>query len=146
MHAKVWLSAYSRHAPPRESVGEQEAGPSSVPARRFAVEDADPSSQHMCLRRGPVPLPAVPNESWSMDFVHDQLLDRRPFRVLTVMDQLSRESPLIETDFSMLGYKVAAALDRWRTGVATPTSRRKCSRKGRGNTASSSISRAQESP
>ena len=68
--------------------------------------------KHMCLHRGPVPQPTAPGERWSMDFVHDQLLDGRPFRMLTVVDQLSRERPLIEVDFSMSGHKVAAALDR----------------------------------
>jgi putative transposase len=78
--------------------------------------------KHMCLHRGPVPRPAAPNERWSMDFVHDQLFDGRPFRMLTVIDQLSRESPLIEIDFSMSGHKVAAALDRCLAGGAMPTS------------------------
>jgi putative transposase len=32
-----------------------------------------------------------PNERWSMDFVADRLDDGRPFRVLTVVDQFSRE-------------------------------------------------------
>ena len=67
--------------------------------------------KHMCLHRGPVPKPSAPGERWSMDFVHDQLLDGRPFRMLTAVDQLSRESPLIEVDFSMSGQKVAEALD-----------------------------------
>ena len=39
--------------------------------------------KHMCLHRGPVPQPAAPWERWSMDFVHDQLFDGRPFRMLT---------------------------------------------------------------
>jgi hypothetical protein len=55
--------------------------------------------KHMCLHRGPVPAPSAPHERWSMDFVHDQLFDGRPFRILTVVDQLSRESPLIEVEF-----------------------------------------------
>ena len=33
-----------------------------------------------------------PNQHWSMDFVHDQMLDGRKFRILTVIDQWSRES------------------------------------------------------
>jgi putative transposase len=68
--------------------------------------------KHMCLHRGPVQQSTGPGERWSMDFVHDQLLNRRPFRMLTVVDQLSRKSPLIEVDFSMSGHKVAAALGR----------------------------------
>jgi hypothetical protein len=66
---------------------------------------------HMYLHRGPVPVPSAPYERWSMDFVHDQLLDGRPFRILTVIDQLSRDSPLIAVDFSMSGQRVAEALE-----------------------------------
>ena len=78
--------------------------------------------KHMCLHRGPVPVPAAPDERWSMDFVHDQLLNGRPFRILTVIDQLSRESPLIEVDFSMSGQKVADALEGCLAARPTPLS------------------------
>ena len=47
-----------------------------------------------------------------MDFVHDALADGRPFRVLTVVDQWSRQSPLLEVASSMSGRTVAEALDR----------------------------------
>ena len=57
-----------------------------------------------------------------MDFVHDQLFDGRPFRILTVVDQLSRESPLIEVDFAMSGQKVAAALEARTTDMPPPAS------------------------
>ena len=49
--------------------------------------------KHMALHRGPAPSPAGPTERWSMDFVHDALADGRPFRVLTVVDRWSRQSP-----------------------------------------------------
>ena len=39
------------------------------------------------------------NERWSMDFVHDQMLDGRAFRILTVIDQWSRESVSLEANF-----------------------------------------------
>jgi len=68
--------------------------------------------KHQALHRGPAPLPIAENERWSMDFVHDQLADGRPFRVLTVVDHWSRESPLLEPAFSINGRDVAAALDR----------------------------------
>ena len=48
------------------------------------------------LHRGPAPAPTGPRERWSMDFVHDALADGRPFRILTVVDQWSRHSPLLE--------------------------------------------------
>ena len=47
-----------------------------------------------------------------MDFVHDALADGRPFRILTVVDQWSRSSPLLEVASSMSGHTVGAALDR----------------------------------
>src|SRR3954466_11668312 len=49
---------------------------------------------------------------WSMDFVNDQLFDGRPVRVLTVVDQFTRLSPIVEPRFSFKGCDVASALDR----------------------------------
>ena len=51
--------------------------------------------KHIALHRGPAPVPSGPTERWSMDFVHDALADGRPFRILTVVDQWSRQSPLL---------------------------------------------------
>lgn len=68
--------------------------------------------KHIALHRGPAPLPIGPTERWSMDFVHDALADGRQFRVLTVVDQWSRHSPILEVDSSMSGVTVSAALDR----------------------------------
>ena len=47
-----------------------------------------------------------------MDFVHDQLATGRRFRVLTVIDQWSRESVLLEPGYSLGGQDVAQALER----------------------------------
>jgi len=47
-----------------------------------------------------------------MDFVHDQLADGRPFRVLSVVDQWSRQSPVLEPALAIRGQDVAAVLDR----------------------------------
>ena len=66
----------------------------------------------MALHRGPAPAPGEPMERWSMDFVHDRLADGRPFRILTVMDNWSRHSPLLEVAFRMSGERVGQALDR----------------------------------
>jgi putative transposase len=68
--------------------------------------------KHIALHRGPAPRPAGPRERWSMDFVHDALADGRPFRVLTVVDQWSRQSPMLEVASSMSGQTVGTALDR----------------------------------
>ncbi len=53
-----------------------------------------------------------PNERWSMDFVTDRLENGRLFRILTVLDQFSRECPLLEPGVSMTGKTVARALER----------------------------------
>ena len=41
--------------------------------------------------RAPLPVIARPNERWSLDFVHDQLVGGKRFRVLNVMDDVTRE-------------------------------------------------------
>jgi putative transposase len=60
--------------------------------------------KRISLHRGPVPTPVAANGHWSMDFVHDQLSDGRRFRILTVIDQWSRESLSVEATFSLTGH------------------------------------------
>lgn len=45
--------------------------------------------------RVPLASASQANERWSMDFMADRLEDGRPFRVLTIVDQFSRESHLL---------------------------------------------------
>jgi len=78
--------------------------------------------KHIALHLGPAPVPAGPAERWSMDFVHDALADGRPFRVLTVVDQWSHQSPILEVASSMSGSTVSVALDRAIAGGAVPRS------------------------
>ena len=67
--------------------------------------------KHLALHRGPVPIPTGRGQRWSMDFVHDALMSGRAFRVLTVVDQWSRESPLLEVGFSLTGQHVVGAFE-----------------------------------
>jgi putative transposase len=53
-----------------------------------------------------------PNQQWSMDFVMDRTEDRRHFRILTVVDNFSRECLALHADRSITGEKVAACLNR----------------------------------
>ena len=57
-----------------------------------------------------------------MDFVHDALFDGRPFRVLTIVDQYSRQSPVLEPAFAHSGRSVAEALERAIVKLGVPTS------------------------
>jgi putative transposase len=68
--------------------------------------------KHQALHRGPVPIPTGAGQRWSMDFVHDALINGRAFRVLTVVDQWSRESPLVEVAHALSGKAVAAAFEQ----------------------------------
>lgn len=62
--------------------------------------------------RVPLPRPQGINEAWSMDFVADQLECGRRLKILTVVDQYSRECVALEADFSIKGHKVVACLER----------------------------------
>ena len=53
-----------------------------------------------------------PNETWAMDFVHDQLATGRKLRVLTIVDTFSRFSPALEPRFSFRGTDVVEVLER----------------------------------
>jgi putative transposase len=44
-----------------------------------------------------------------MDFVHDTLADGRPFRVLTVVDNWSRQSSVLEVGVRISGETVGQA-------------------------------------
>jgi putative transposase len=78
--------------------------------------------KHIALHRGPAPIPTGPTERWSMDFVHATLADGRPFRVLTVVDHWSRQSPMLEVGLRMSGETVGRALDRALNGAPGPRS------------------------
>lgn len=69
--------------------------------------------------RIPTPVPTAPNGVWSMDFMADRLSDGRQFRLLTLVDNFSRESPQIEVDFSLTGKRVVEVLERlkWTRGL-----------------------------
>jgi putative transposase len=64
------------------------------------------------ISRRIVEVPKRPNERWSMDFVHDSLVTGRSFKVLTIVDDFSKESPVIAPGFSMSGHHVAELLER----------------------------------
>lgn len=50
------------------------------------------------------------NEAWSMDFVSDSLNNGRRFRALTIIDNHTRESPMIEVGFNLTGHHISRAL------------------------------------
>ena len=60
--------------------------------------------------RAPVAPPLLPNQRWSLDFVSDQMTDGRRFRILTVVDDCTRECLALIADTSLSGARVAREL------------------------------------
>jgi putative transposase len=63
-------------------------------------------------RAATTPIAARANQCWSADFVSDKLADGRGFRILTVVDQFTRECVCLEAERSMTGTGVAQALEQ----------------------------------
>ena len=62
--------------------------------------------------RAPMLVPLRPNDRWSLDFVSDQLTDGSRFRILTIVDDCTRENIALIADTSLSGLRVATELDR----------------------------------
>ena len=62
-----------------------------------------------------------PNETWAMDFVHDQLPTGKKIRVLTVVDTFSRYVPVLDPRFSYRGEDVVQTLERVCAKTGYPT-------------------------
>src|SRR6185312_5672634 len=61
--------------------------------------------------RRPMETPVAANQRWSLDFVSDQMTDGRRFRILTVIDNCTRECLALVADTSLSGRRVARELD-----------------------------------
>lgn len=57
------------------------------------------------------PTPRRPDESWSMDFMRDVTAEGRPFRLWALVDDCTRECPLIVVDRSLPARRVVEALE-----------------------------------
>ena len=60
--------------------------------------------------RAPILVEAKPNARWSLDFVHDQFACGRRFRILNVVDDVTRECLAAIPDTSISGRRVAREL------------------------------------
>ena len=90
---------HKREAPPRWYVyGGTVRIPRCPWQRRQVVEPPDVRALRV------LPPPATqPFERWSLDFLSDSLADGRRFRVLTIVDNVSRVSPAIAIGTSLTG-------------------------------------------
>lgn len=68
--------------------------------------------KHAAVPRVPLVTPTQPNERWGMDFIHDACADGRRFRCLTMVDEYTRECPVIAVDTSLPSARVIAVLEQ----------------------------------
>ncbi len=66
------------------------------------------------------PAASQPNQRWSMDFVTDCVSSGKVIRMLTIVDDCTRECPAIEVDTSLGGWRVRRVLDRIASGRGLP--------------------------
>jgi putative transposase len=60
--------------------------------------------------RAPILVEARPNARWSLDFVHDQMASGRRFRILNIVDDVTRECLAAIPDTSIPGVRVVREL------------------------------------
>jgi len=67
--------------------------------------------KRVAVARQPMPAPSQLNECWAMDFMSDALISGRRFRILNVIDVLSREGLASEVDSGLSARRVIAVLE-----------------------------------
>ena len=67
--------------------------------------------KRVAVARQPMPAPARLNDCWAMDFMSDTLRGGRRFRILNLIDVLSREGLASEVDTSLPARRVVQAVD-----------------------------------
>lgn len=71
-----------------------------------------PKRRISAAHRELVPVSTKMDDCWSMDFVHAQLFDGRKIRCLTIVDNFSRDCPLIEVNHRLTGDDVVISMDQ----------------------------------
>ena len=66
----------------------------------------------VAVERQVLELPSSPNQVWSMDFVSDALANGRRIKVLTIVDDFSKEAIDLAVDFGISGHYVTRVLDQ----------------------------------
>ena len=69
--------------------------------------------RHVAAKRRMERVEAIgPNDGWSMDFMSDELFNGQRIRLLTLVDNFTRESLAIEVDTHLGGHRVVEVLQR----------------------------------
>jgi len=95
------------------AVAQDAARSIEIHAKRFSFSPAEITlNEGETVKRVAMGQASAINQRWSMDFVAQRLADGRWIRVLTVVDQYTRECLTLHADTALSGEKVAAALDK----------------------------------
>jgi transposase InsO family protein len=90
---------------------------------RTGAEPADkPKKRLKRDKPGPLAVLDAPNDTWSMDFMVDQLADVRSIRTLNILDDFNREGLCIDVDFWLPTERVVRSLNQiieWRSKPQT---------------------------
>jgi len=89
--------------------------------KRAKLQVRKVTRQRRLARRTMLPVQARhPEHVWTCDFLHDRCLNGTPLKVLTVMDEFTREGLAIEVATSLPSARVLAVLERLVTMHGTP--------------------------
>ena len=78
----------------------------------LALRKRPPRRRVACVKREIKPSAVAKNDCWSMDFVSDQLFDGRRLRVLTLVDNHTRESLALHVGQRIRGIDVVSVMER----------------------------------
>ena len=70
------------------------------------------AGRRLTHRGAPLAQLTRPNQQWALDFVHDRIGDGRALRVLTIIDEFTRECLATEADTGISSRQVAMTLER----------------------------------
>lgn len=81
--------------------------------RLLGLNKRQPTRKRIPVRvKETLQVPTKPNETWSMDFMHDSLSNGRKFRIINIIDDFNREALRMEPHFSIGARKVISELSR----------------------------------
>lgn len=78
----------------------------------LALRPRAPKRRRAAIVREARVIPTAPDQSWSMDFMHDVLADATKVRLLIIVDNFSRESLALEVDYGFTSTQVVDVLRR----------------------------------
>jgi len=86
----------------------------------LALRARAPKRRRAAIVREARVIPTAPNQSWSMDFMHDVLADGTKIRLLIIVDNFSRENLSLEPDHRFTASQVVEVLRRLVEERASP--------------------------